>query len=125
MQRARRWVEEGLDYLEEDPDMLPDLGRVEHLQANGHYGWDEHIFVNEEWDRVVMEAFERGDVGYFKNTSYEEIKNRGGEGGYEILNWIAALGAVDGEPADILTYEAVYEFICGMGFITWHDSLAN
>ena len=46
MQRARRWVEEGLDYLEEDPDMLPDLGRVEHLHAYGHYGWDEQMFVN-------------------------------------------------------------------------------
>ena len=127
LDRQRRWVEEGLGYLEEDPEVLPLLGEVEHLQANGHYGFGEgeQQVINEEWDREVMNAFEQGDVEYFKETTYDEIVRRGGDGAYEVVNWIAALGATNGTPAETITYEAVYEFICGMGFITWHNTLQS
>lgn len=121
LERRRKYQEIGKEYLEEDPDLRRDVGDVETLQSHGHYGFEDRDLVATDWDREVMRAFGRGDAEYFKNQTYESIIDRGGEGGYEILNWIALLGAVHGAPADVLAYEGVEGFVCGMGYMSWHD----
>jgi 2,3-dihydroxyphenylpropionate 1,2-dioxygenase len=36
-----------------------------------------------------------------------------------VLNWAALMGAMNGRPAEIVGYEAVTEWICGMAFATY------
>jgi len=79
----------------------------------------QHPLVNEHWDREILEAFANGDVAYFRNLSYEEVEERGGHGGHELLNWVALMGAVKGAAADYVAYEGVVEWICGMSYIAY------
>jgi 2,3-dihydroxyphenylpropionate 1,2-dioxygenase len=51
--------------------------------------------------------------------SFEDIEQGGGHGGHEILNWMGVMGAMGGAPAHIIGYEAVMEWICGMGYIAY------
>jgi 2,3-dihydroxyphenylpropionate 1,2-dioxygenase len=72
--------------------------------------------VNADWDREFLRALERGDVGYMRDLTYDEVEAKGGHGALEILNWIAVMGAMAGAPAKIVAYEPVIEWICGMGY---------
>ena len=75
--------------------------------------------MNAYWDREIMEAFGAGDVESLCAMSYESIEEGGGHGGHEILNWIALMGAMRGAPAEVIGYEPVMEWICGMGYLAY------
>jgi 2,3-dihydroxyphenylpropionate 1,2-dioxygenase len=36
-----------------------------------------------------------------------------------MLNWMAVMGAMGGAKADVIGYEPVKEWICGMGYIAY------
>ena len=66
-----------------------------------------------EWDRRVLDHVTRGDVEPLLRWSWAEIDRDGGNGGQEIRNWIALLGAVPGWKGEVLAYEPVAEWITG------------
>jgi 2,3-dihydroxyphenylpropionate 1,2-dioxygenase len=119
LQRMKRYQTEGRNVAEEDPQLYSDLARYE-IEMAAKMQWPlrtQHPLINAHWDREIIEAFGNGDVETLRGMSFEEIEQGGGHGGLEILNWIAVMGAMQGAPAQIIGYEPVMEWICGMGYI--------
>ena len=52
--------------------------------------------------------------------TWDEIERDGGNGGQEIRNWIALLGAVPGWKGEVLAYEPVAEWITGCATVWVH-----
>jgi 2,3-dihydroxyphenylpropionate 1,2-dioxygenase len=110
--RMKRFQTEGRAYLLEDPGLMTDVGRWEQATADES---DEPL-VNEAWDREFLDALGRGDDAFMKKLTFAGVEEDAGNGGHEVLNWIALMGAMGGSAAEILAYEPVKEWICGMGF---------
>lgn len=72
--------------------------------------------VNAEFDRRILDMFGKGDIEGLIALSDETILAEGGDGCLEIKNWICAMGAFPGATAETMVYEAVPEWITGMGF---------
>jgi protocatechuate 4,5-dioxygenase beta chain len=72
--------------------------------------------INEEWDRQLVELIRAGDVEALIAMSDQAIIEAGGNGGLELKNWICAMGAFGACEGDIITYQAMYEWICGCAF---------
>lgn len=121
LQRMKRYQTEGRQVLEEDPHLYEDLCKYEvRMAAKNQYPLNsDHPLIDAEWDQEIIDAFGRGDVEYLKSLTYEEIEKKGGHGGHEILNWMAVMGAMHGAPANVLGYEPVLEWICGMGYLNY------
>ncbi len=49
-----------------------------------------------------------------------DIERDGGNGGQEIRNWIALMGAVPGRKGELLAYEPVEEWITGCATVWVH-----
>jgi 2,3-dihydroxyphenylpropionate 1,2-dioxygenase len=110
--RMKHFQTEGRSVLLEDPDLLTDLGKYEvEMAAKG----DQRL-VNEEWDREFLRLLAAGDVKAVTGMSYDEVEEDAGHGGHEMLNWVALMGAMNGQPAKVVAYEPVEEWICGMAF---------
>ncbi len=127
LQRMKRYQAEGKHVALEDPTLYSDLARYE-IEMAAKMQWPlrtQHPLVNAHWDREIMEAFGSGDVDTLREMSYEEIERGGGHGGHEILNWIAVMGAMRGAPADIIGYEPVMEWICGMGYLAYDGAASS
>jgi 2,3-dihydroxyphenylpropionate 1,2-dioxygenase len=121
LQRMRRYQTEGKSVLTNDPELYSDLARYE-IEMMTRMQWPlghQHPLVNEVWDREILEAFERGDVKYIRDLSYDEVEKQGGHGGHELLNWVALMGAMRGAAADYVVYEKVVEWIAGMGYAAY------
>jgi 2,3-dihydroxyphenylpropionate 1,2-dioxygenase len=121
LQRMKRYQSEGPQVAKDDPSIYSDLAEYEKVMA-ARMEWPlgrRHALINEAWDREVLAAFERGDVAYLGAMDNQQIIDLGGHGGLEILNWFAVMGAMKGAPAKVLTYEAVAEWIGGMGYIAY------
>ena len=71
--------------------------------------------VNEEFDRMVLDKVSGGDVEALIALSDEHVEETAGNGALEIRNWIMAMGAVGAIGAEVICYEPVPEWICGMG----------
>jgi len=72
--------------------------------------------INEEFDRRILDLFAAGDIESLIALSDETILAEGGDGCLEIKNWICAMGVFPGATAETMAYEAVPEWITGMGF---------
>lgn len=127
LQRMKRYQTEGKKAVLEDPDLYSDLAQYE-MQMAAKMEWPlnrKHPLINEAWDREIIDAFRRGDIDLLRSLTFDEIEAGGGHGGHEMLNWIAVMGAMGGEPADVIAYEPVKEWICGMGYIAYDGSGAG
>jgi len=71
--------------------------------------------VNEEFDRMVLDTVTAGDVEELIALSDEYLVNTAGNGSLEIRNWIMAMGCAGATGAELICYEPVPEWICGMG----------
>ncbi len=90
--------------------------RVALLATGGISHWvgtPETGRINPDFDQRVLDHVERGDVEPLTRLTSEEIEREGGNGGQEIRNWIALLGAVPGWKGEVLAYEPVAEWITG------------
>lgn len=72
--------------------------------------------VNEDFDHRILNMVEHGDIEGLLSLSDEQILEEGGNGAFEIKNWICAMGAMGKLKAEIIVYEAIPEWICGCGF---------
>lgn len=121
IERMKRYQHEGPTYLENDPDLFTDLARYEHeMSAKAKWPFNGGFrLINEEWDREILNAFAKGDVDFLRRQTYESIERDGGHGGHEMLNWMALMGAMNGQPGKLLCYEPVMEWMCGMGYMLY------
>jgi hypothetical protein len=69
--------------------------------------------INETFDRLVLDHVARADVEPLVRLTEAEIEREAGNGGQELRNWVALLGAVPGGKGEVLAYEAVPEWITG------------
>jgi 2,3-dihydroxyphenylpropionate 1,2-dioxygenase len=121
LQRMRRYQTEGKHVALEDPSLYSDLAAYE-IEMASKMQWPlrhQHPLLNEKWDREIIEAFGRGDVNYLRSCSFDDVEQGGGHGGHEMLNWMAVMGAMGGAKAEVIAYEPVVEWICGMGYIAY------
>ena len=126
LQRMRRYQTEGKHVAVEDPSLYSDLAAYE-IEMASKKQWPlkhQHPLVNETWDREIITAFGNGDASFLRSCSYEDVEQGGGHGGHEMLNWMAVMGAMGGKPADVIAYEPVMEWICGMGYIAYGEAEA-
>lgn len=72
--------------------------------------------VNERFDRQILDMFAAGDIDGLVALPDETVEAEGGNGCLEIKNWICALGALPGSRAELIVYEAMPEWVTGMGF---------
>lgn len=73
--------------------------------------------VNEEFDREVLQHGVHGDLSALCNYSNDEILERGGNGAMEIRNFVMAMAAVPQPSGEVIAYEAVPEWVTGLGFL--------
>jgi Catalytic LigB subunit of aromatic ring-opening dioxygenase len=76
--------------------------------------------INPEWDHHVLDHIARADLEPLLGLTHEDIERDGGNGGQEIRNWIALLGAVHGWKGEALAYEPVAEWITGCATVWVH-----
>jgi 2,3-dihydroxyphenylpropionate 1,2-dioxygenase len=69
--------------------------------------------ISETWDRTFLAALARNDSQWLTGLDDTEI-DKAGWGAHECRTWLAA-HAFEGEPLRTLAYEAVPEWITGMG----------
>ncbi len=97
--------------------------RVALLASGGLSHWvgtPETGRINPDWDHAVLDHVTRGDVEPLTRLTWDEIERDGGNGGQEIRNWIALLGAVPGWKGEVLAYEPVAEWITGCATVWVH-----
>ena len=61
----------------------------------------------------MLDHVARADVEPLVRLTEAEIEREAGNGGQELRNWVALLGAVPGGKGEVLAYEAVPEWITG------------
>jgi protocatechuate 4,5-dioxygenase beta chain len=71
--------------------------------------------VNEDFDRMVLDKVAAGDVEALIEMGDEHVIATAGNGALEIRNWIIARGAIGAVGAEVICYEPIPEWICGIG----------
>jgi hypothetical protein len=97
--------------------------RVALLATGGISHWvgtPETGRINPDWDHWVLDHVARADVEPLLRLTWEAIERDGGNGGQEIRNWAALLGAVPGWKGEVLAYEPVAEWITGCATVWVH-----
>jgi hypothetical protein len=80
--------------------------------------------IDEEFDRWFVRQLEKADLGELLDTPNEELA-QAGNGTGEVRAWVAVAGAMHGHAGTTLAYEAIYEWINGMGVVMYEDSLPS
>ncbi|MGH7278323.1 MAG: extradiol ring-cleavage dioxygenase [Candidatus Rokuibacteriota bacterium] len=76
--------------------------------------------INPDFDHWVLDHVARADVEPLLRLGHAEIERDAGNGGQEIRNWVALLGAVPGWKGEVLAYEPVAEWITGCATVWVH-----
>ena len=76
--------------------------------------------INPEFDHWLLDHVARADIEPILALTHAEIERDAGNGGQEIRNWMAALGAVPGWKGEVLAYEPVAEWITGCATVWVH-----
>ena len=97
--------------------MRPAGERVALIGAGGLSHWVGYAEprVNEAFDRAFLSAVEQSALEDWRSRSATEIEREGGNGGLEIMSWLAVLAATPGARAQITYYEPMLAWMTGMG----------
>ncbi|HLI27759.1 MAG TPA: hypothetical protein VKZ60_11840 [Chloroflexota bacterium] len=101
----------------------PPTERVALLATGGlshEPGGPKYFAVDERWDRWFLELLAEGSPErVLREVTLESMERAGAGGTSEVLAWLVALGAVGRRPAEVLGYEPVVAWRCGMGVVAW------
>lgn len=99
----------------------PGLERVALVGAGGlsHFIGEPRVGdIDEEFDRWFLSQLEKPDLGDLLDMDNDELM-LAGNGTGEVRAWVAVAGAMQGAKATTLNYEAIYEWINGMGVTSY------
>ncbi len=94
--------------------------RVALLGTGGLSHWigvPGHGRINPAFDQRILGWIREGRGEAVAALSTDAIERDGGNGGQEIRNWIAVLGALPGVKGEVLAYEPVPEWLTGCGAV--------
>jgi len=81
-----------------------------------------HFVVEEEFDRAIIDDLKRGGGAFLQSLPRHAFRS----GTSEVLNWILAAGAMDGQGVDWFEYIPLYRSAAGTGtgcaFLSWNRS---
>ena len=80
-------------------------------------GGNPNAHVNSEWDSWFLKQLADGDLAQVAELGDAGLEENAGRGGHEIRTWLVGLAAA-GAPLAWTSYEAVPEWITGMGIGT-------
>ncbi len=79
--------------------------------------------IDEEFDNWFLNQLAKGDISEILSLPNDELAEAGNGTG-EVRAWVAVHGAMGDQPADVLDYEAIYEWINGMGVVLYDPDKA-
>lgn len=83
-------------------------------------GGRNYLKIDEGFDRRFLELLVEGRHDrVLDEVTYEAMEAAGSGGTSEVLSWIAVMGAIGERPCDLLCYEPVSEWRCGIGAVEW------
>ncbi len=103
-------------FVREFIERRPKGERVALLASGGLSHWvgtPETGRINPDFDRRILSLVAEGDGEVLAELSDQEIEQEAGNGGQELRNWIALLGAMPGCRGEVLAYEPVPDWIIG------------
>jgi hypothetical protein len=75
--------------------------------------------IEEEFDRWFLDQLEKNPLSDELLDMPNEELAHAGNGTGEVRSWVALAGAMRGHAAKALVYEPIYEWINGMGVVTY------
>jgi aromatic ring-opening dioxygenase catalytic subunit (LigB family) len=79
-----------------------------------------YLKIDEQFDRRFLELLVEGDHERVLSEATLDAMEAAGSGGTsELLSWMAVMGAIGERPCEVLCYEPVVEWRCGIGAVTW------
>lgn len=83
-------------------------------------GGRNYLKIDEDFDRRFLDLLVDGShEDVLAETTYEAMEAAGSGGTSELLSWIAVMGAIGERPCEVLCYEPVAEWRCGIGAVQW------
>ena len=97
------------------------LDRVALVAAGGlsHFVGEPRVGdIDEDFDRWFLRQLESGDLSDLLDVPNDELAEAGNGTG-EVRAWVTVAGAMRDAKAETLSYEAIYEWINGMGVVRY------
>lgn len=83
-------------------------------------GGERYLQIDEQFDRRFLALLAEGDHERVLAEATLEAMERAGSGGTaELLSWLVVMGAIGERPCEVLCYEAVPDWRCGVGAVRW------
>ena len=76
--------------------------------------------VNEAFDREILARIDAGDLDWFTDLDEDYLPKYGGNGANEVRNFVCAMAAMGKFTGRTIAYEAIPEWITGLGFAELH-----
>ncbi|MCC5574653.1 2,3-dihydroxyphenylpropionate 1,2-dioxygenase [Microtetraspora sp. AC03309] len=112
-------TDEWRDFLIRGRDRVTELEPARREKLKQIAASDATGDVNADWDLDLL-ARMKADAKILSRLDAEDVEGLGGPGAHEIRTWAAATAAWGG-PLEYTSYEAVPEWITGMGVSAGHD----
>lgn len=82
---------------------------------------DETGPINESFDRAFLRTICRCEtIEFLREWTTERLYDEAGNGAQEIRNWLLVAGVMADQPAEILAYEPVKEWLTGTAVLKFH-----
>jgi protocatechuate 4,5-dioxygenase beta chain len=104
-------------------EQFPDDVRIAFLATGGmshEPGGHKYFHIDEKFDRWVMDLLARFDhKTIIEEVTYEKMEEAGSGGTSELLAWFIVMAAAGECKCNVLCYEPIVEWRCGMGAVCW------
>ena len=86
-------------------------------------GEKNHGIIDTDFDQRFLAAMAAGDAETLSRYSRAEFA-KAGAGAFELLSWVALMGALGGRKGEVVVYEAVQPWATGVGLMNFTPALA-
>lgn len=120
---SQQAYEVGQKFAQVFAEDFPDDVRIAFLATGGlshEPGGHKYFHVDEQFDRWVMDLLANADhKTIIEQVTYEKMEEAGSGGTSELLAWFIVMAAAGECKCNVLCYEPIMEWRCGMGAVYW------